>query len=220
MGEGKTYAILLRKTSLANDDMVLEFFTAEWGRVSIFAKKFARSKKRREVDFFRLLELGIFQGRNSKSLKTATTVSLFHGFEQSFAATEKGFEWLEKLRKNLPEEKPMPNLFQQVIKMFGHFEEQYEQKLDAFFQTKLLASSGVFPHFDQIRSDVFFDLDTSHLSETETSESLKIQNLSRQILEFLRRSTFEEFWAKKEKLPEENFEEIEMVIKNLEQQYH
>ena len=217
MGEKKTHAILLRKTLLANDDAVLEFFTAEWGRVSIFVKKFAQSKKRAEIDFFRLLELEIFEGRSSKSLRNATTISLFSGFEESFALAEMGFLWLKALQRNLPEEKPIPQFFGQTVKFFKHFSNQEKRKLDASFRTKLLVFSGVFPHFDQIRSNVFFDPQTSQISKTETPHAIKISNLSRQIIEFLRQSTFEEFWDKKEKLSEKNFGEVEILLAALEQ---
>ncbi|NJP03721.1 hypothetical protein HC823_00325 [Candidatus Gracilibacteria bacterium] len=38
---------------MPNDDAALEFFTSEWGRITIFCRKFANSKKRRaEIDFF------------------------------------------------------------------------------------------------------------------------------------------------------------------------
>ena len=205
MGEQKTHAILLRKTLLANDDAVLEFFTAEWGRVSIFIKKFARSKKRAEIDYFRLLELEIFEGRSSKSLRNATTISLFSGFEESFALTEIGFSWLKALQKNLPEEKPIPQFFVQTVKIFKYFSSQEARKLDAFFRTKFLIFSGVFPHFDQIRSDVFFDPQTSQISKIKTPCAIKISNLLRQILKFLRRTTFEESLDKIEKLPEKKF---------------
>ncbi len=215
--EKKTLALLLKKTLMANDDAALEFFTSEFGRVSIFVKKLAKSKtKNPEIDFFRLLELVIFEGRNSKSLKEVSTVSFFQPFEQSYRATEKGFAWLEKCSKVLPEEKPLPAFFAETIKFMEGINPEFLDKYDAFFRMKVLDFSGVVPRFDQIQGDVFFDPQHSTFYRTPKHSRRKITNLSRQILEFLRRSDFADFQAKKDKLPDENFEEVLGIIAEIE----
>ncbi|MBT3349130.1 hypothetical protein HN954_01055 [bacterium] len=144
MGEQKTLAILLRRTLLASDDAALEFFTPEWGKITIFVKKFSRSKKRADLDFFRLLELEIFQGRNSKTLRNVNTQALFHGFSKSFAASEFGFFSLSRIAKNF-EESPQPEIFSEIIKLFSAFEPSQLEIFDLFFRGKMLVWSGTFP---------------------------------------------------------------------------
>ena len=121
MGEIKTYGILLKKTLLANDDAFLEFFTEEFGKISLSVRKFGNSKKRKaEIDFFRLLEISIFEGRTNKSLKSANTTQIFHAFEKNLPTNQIGFSWIEVLGKVLPPEKPTQILFKTVTTLFSH----------------------------------------------------------------------------------------------------
>ncbi len=202
---------------MANDDAALEFFTSEFGRVSIFVKKLAKSKtKNPEIDFFRLLELVTFEGRSSKSLNEVSTVSFFQPFEQSYEATQKGFQWLEKLSKILPEEKPLPDFFAEIVKFLEGIDPESLDKYDAFFRMKVLDFSGVVPRFDQIQSDVYFNAENCTFHRKPKYNLKKITNLSRQILEFLRRSDFAAFQEKRNKLPDENFEEVIGIIAEIE----
>jgi len=215
MGEKKTLAILLKKTLLPNDDAVLEFLTMEMGKITVFARKFAKSKKRNEIDFFRVIELGIFQGRNSKSLKTANTFSLFHNFSQDFASSQIGFEWLEILHQILPEEEINTNLFKMIIDLFSHYSPNEKDKWNAYFQIQMLDFAGFWPKFDAIRTDVYFNPFSSSISREFSAESIAITNLERQTLEFLRRADLAEFKEKQSKLPE-NLAKIFEIIKAVE----
>lgn len=213
MRDTKTHGILLRKVFLANDDAILEFFTNSFGKMSFFVPKFARSKKKVcEVDFFRLIELEIFKGRNSNRIKNVKAISFFHGFDSTYSMNQKGFFWLELLGKILAKEKVVPEFFSETVNFLGHLEASNQQKMEAFFWVKIFVKLGVFPRFDQIQSAVYFNPEKALFSSEKKINTLKISNLSRQILEFLRRSTFEEFFEKKEKLASENFSEIEMVL--------
>lgn len=170
-GEFKTYGILLKKTLLANDDGILEFFTSDFGRMSIFIKKLAKSpKKLQEIDFFRLLELIIFEGRNSKTLRTINTISLFHTFEKNYRLNEIGFQWLEKLHYILPEDKPCNMFFKGMIKLFSHVEETNIEALDMFFYAKCLAFSGLYPSNLKTSPTITQPI-------TKTLESLRIYHL-------------------------------------------
>lgn len=215
MGEKKTLAILLKKTLLSNDDGILEFLTMEMGKITVFARKFAKSKKRNEIDFFRVIELGIFQGRNSKSLRTANTFSLFHNFSRDFTSTQIGFEWLDILRKILPEEEIDTKLFKVIIDLFSHYSTEDKAKWNAYFQVKMLNFAGFWPKFDQIRTDIYFDPHTKLISQDFFADSIEISNIERQTLEFLRRADLAEFSAKKNKLPEK-FAKIFEVIDAIE----
>lgn len=211
MGEKKTLAILLKKTLLPNDDGILEFLTIEMGKITVFAKKFAKSKKRNEIDFFRVIELGIFQGRNSKSLKSAQTISLFHNFSRDFKSSQIGFAWLDILRNILPEEEVNHDLFKVIIDIFSNYSPVDRDKWNAYFQIQILNFAGFWPKFDQLRTDIYFDPLTKVISRDFMADSIEILNLERQTLEFLRRADLAEFSAKNGKLPD-NFAKIFEVI--------
>ena len=214
--EKTIHAILLKKTFLANDDAILEFFTPE-GRISVFARSFQKSKKRSaEIDFFRLLEIDTFQGRKTKSLRSSSTVSVFHGFGESYKATEIGFSWLEKIAKVFHDETPLAEVFNKIVKIFTHFNTNNIGKFDAFFRIKVLVYSGVFKRFDLLQGDVYFDPIHFTFFADKKSGTLKITNLSRQIIEFLRRSDFYEFNEKMDKLLDKNFGEIALVLSEIE----
>jgi DNA repair protein RecO len=218
MGEIKTLAILLHQTLLPNDDAALEFFTVEWGRITLFCRKFANSKKRRtEIDFFRLLELEVFQGRNQKSLKGATVVSLFHSFGENYKSSQIGFRWIARLREVLPESQPNQPFFQQVAETFGHFESTEAETWDLFFRIKILIKDGIFPHFDETRSDIFFDPASGKIFEEKQMGCIFIENLTRQLLEFFRRTTVAECSIKTNKLPKDRLHVVQEIVSAMEQ---
>ncbi len=217
MKENKTHAILLKQTFLANDDAVLDFFTPE-GKITLFVRKFQNSKKRRaQIDFFRLLEIEFFEGRNSKSLRSVSVQSVFNSFsENGFKVMETGFYWLEKLNKVISHEESSPESFQEIIRIFTHFDAGNSKKFDAFFRLKILDYSGVLQRFDQERGDVFFDARSFRFYKSEKEGSVFLCNLSRQIIEFMRRSDFYAFSEKINELPMEHFEEINLAIQKIE----
>ncbi len=223
MSQKTTYGILLKKTIMANDDGVLDFFTADFGHITCFVPKLARSKKKAgELDFFRLLELEIFQGRNSKRLTSVFTNSIFHGFEMSYSSTEIGFEWLTILKKILPEDKPELHFFNNIIKILGNYELTKTKDIDiknnfliSFFWVKVFCFMGIFPRFDQIQNNVWIDLEVFHFFSTKETNSLFVDNSSRQVLEFLRRSNFDEFWEKRMNLPSNSVSIVEKILKEI-----
>lgn len=219
-----THGILLKKTFMANDDGVLDFFTSDFGRITCFVPKLARSKKKAaELDFFRLLELGIFEGRNSKRLQSVSTESMFHGFETSYKASEVGFSWLMTLGKILPEGKVDHDFFALFINILGHYEHEMEY-LESFGWAKIFAFMGILPRFDLVRGDAVFnvmhgyfysaeDVDCAKLSEYE----IAVNNESRQVLEFLRRSDFEAFMEKRKNLPNNSLEAVQLLLDKIKQ---
>ncbi len=217
MGDQKTLAILLRRTLLANDDAILEFLTSEWGRVIVFAKKFARSKKRAEVDFFRLLEVQIFQGRNSKNLKNVVTTTLFPGLEDSYQANQVGWKWIKQLTRVLPEEHPDEKNFTEVIEWFAGFDSSYTEWYDVAFRIRLLQHMGDCPRFDSLRGDCWFDPFSKTFSSEKHSDWILLPNVTRQVCEFLRRSSPEKFLKHFKKLPQDSIPTVQLVVAGLEE---
>ena len=216
MSEEKTLALLLRKTMLANDDALLEFLTDKWGSVVIFTPKLAKSKKKLDLDFFRLLDLDIFQGRQSKKLKSVTTHTLFQGFSQSYEGSQIGFGWLDLLKKHFPEEKPLPSgLFQQINEVFLHYTDDLALLLDVFLRLKLLDASGLIPRFDQVRGDAHFDPHKGQFFDQATDQSIFLPNLTRQMLEFLRRSDLQTVLSKQSNLPLDDLPQIQSLLEQV-----
>ena len=213
MGELLTNGFLLKRTLLANDDAFLEFFTEKFGKVSMSVKKFGNSKKRKaEIDFFRMLEISIFEGRSSKSLKSANTTKVFHGFEKNFEINKMGFMWIELLGKVLPPEKPTPVLFQTISTLCENVNAEEYEVLDLFFHVVILDFLGLMARFDQIQDDVFFDPQSFEFSKKRTPNAVALSNSARQVIEFLRRSDCKTFLEKKDKLPKEVFEEVHHTL--------
>lgn len=218
MRSTNTKGILLKKTLLANDDGLLEFFTKEYGKVVLSVKKFSNSKKRAaEIDFFRLLDLTIFEGRNSKSLKTVTTTKVFNCFSTNLKTSERGFMWLEKLRQILPEERTSSILFETVESIFKETTPEFIIPFDLFFRSVILNSLGLLTRFDQERGAVWFNVQNFEFFLQETLGTIKISNTARQLLEFLRRANFAEFMDKKDNLPQEYFAEVDRVLNDIEE---
>jgi DNA repair protein RecO len=217
MGNQKTLAILLGQTSLANDDVILEFFTSKWGRISVFAKKFSRSKKRAEIDFFRLIEIEIFQGRNSKSLRSATTETLFSEFEFSLETNTIGWNWIKRLRDTMPEERPEEAFFSEVLTWFGIFEKENAQSYDSAFRIRLLQHTGDCPRFDTVRDACWFDPFSKKFSIEKQTNWIYISNTARQICEFCRRSEPTLFEEKIKNIPFEEMFSVQLVISGIEE---
>ncbi len=219
-----THGILLQKTFMANDDGVLDFFTSDFGKITCFVPKLARSKKKAaELDFFRLLELSIFQGRNSKRLQSVSTESVFHGFEKSYKASIQGFEWLMILGKVLPEEKVDYDFFALWVNILGHYHPQIIY-FEAFVLMKIFSFMGISPRFDLVRGDIVFNLRQGHFFQTKdinggelSDYEIMIDNQSRQVLEFLRRSNFETFMEKQKNLPVDSSELVQSVLEKMKQ---
>ena len=213
MGEIRTDGLLLKKTLIANDDAFLEFFTEKFGKVSVSVKKFGNSKKRKaEIDFFRLLELSIFEGRNSKSLKSANTTKVFHAFEGNFEINKIGFSWIEILGKVLPPEKPTPILFQTITTLCTHITKEECEVFDLFFRIVVLDFLGLLTRFDLIQGDVFFDPQNFQFSQNKTPNAIALSNSARQVIEFLRRSDCKTFLEKKDNLPKDVFDEVRYTL--------
>lgn len=219
MGERRTLAVLLRRTLLANDDAVLEFLTPGNGRISVFAKKFARSKKRAEIDFFRLLELELFVGRNSRSLRGATTMGLWPGFEADLKCNEIGWAWLRRLQ-DLPEEKADEQVFREVMTLGSGFDPVHAEWFDLLLRMRLLQHGGQCPRFDEVRGEVWFDPQSGQFSTDARTGWLHLSNEERQVCEFLRRTDPGQLGERCDQLPMGACTRVAEVVSGLEENIH
>jgi len=214
-----TLALLLKQTPLANDDMVLDFFTREHGRVSVFARKFARSqKKRQQLDFFRIVEIVFAENRSgNKSLQKVETQTVFHNFSHNFTTLEKGFHLLEQTRTFLAEEKTDTVFFDQFVTMLKNFSEENQILWRVFFWTQLLNFAGILPHFEDYESDVYLDTESHTLSEKNFKgwNVIHIKHTDRKILTFVRENSFEELLKHKGGIPVKNLERIEQLLEKI-----
>ncbi|MCF7918111.1 DNA repair protein RecO [Candidatus Gracilibacteria bacterium] len=200
MGEIKTLGILLHKTILGNDDGLLEFFTPEFGKITVSVKAFGRSAKRtREIDFFRLMELVIFQGRGSKSLRGVTTIKMFHGFNTNLELNQKGFQWLQTLRHITSEDKPTQRFFEFICKFLDEARNGDCPICDCYLRLKIIQWLGLLP-----------DLDSELCKREKISESTV------KILEFLSQSDIAGVFAKLPHIPATSLREIEEFLEKRE----
>ncbi len=212
MGKEKSLALLLKKTPFANDDTLLEFFTEKWGRISVFAKQFARSKKRSELDFFRLLEIEVFQGRQSKSLQSVQTLQLFPFFESNLRVNEIGWKWISLLITILPSEQEDSDLFKEIFLWFSLLNSASAEWANMAFYFRMLQLAGDCPRFDTLRESCFFDPYNKTLVCQKDSQCIFLSNEARQVCEFLRRSTPDIFYEKFEKIPQNALLEVQSII--------
>ena len=216
MQDLKTYGLLLKKTLLANDDAVLDFFTGQEGRVSCFVARFARSKKKaQEVDFFRLLELELTKKRTSCKLKGVTTLHYFPQFDKSYRVNQGGFEILSTLISNTVADKSDPVFFKNVVQILGHLKPDNLAILRGFFEIKLFDYQGILPRFDTLRGDVYLDLFQFVFSSKNRPNAVFIPQLERQVIELMRRSDFETFQAKLPNLDPEVLGRVVAIIQKM-----
>ena len=82
---------------------------------------------------------------------------MFHAFSQEFNLINKGFLFLERLQKILPEEKPLEDFFVLVCRIFETLEKENEQIFMIYLRMQTLIFSGLMPRFDLVREDTHFE---------------------------------------------------------------
>ena len=213
------HALLLNKIILANDDGMLEFFTAEEGTITVFVPKLGRSKKKKiELDYFRVLLLELTQGRGSYRLKSVSTISYFNGIANNYDLYEQACDWLMILRK-IDFYGDCNDLFLELVKFFGSLNLLDFQKIklfDAFFRMKILDYLGVISRFDILQTSVYFDVSHFKFYANYRENLVFIKNKDRQVLEFLRRANFNLFKEKLTNLPVDSLVSINVILEKLE----
>jgi len=218
MREKTTVGILIGKTPLANDDMALEFFTKDFGRITVFARKFANSQKRaREVDYFRLIELEVFEKKESFTLRKAKTLRSANSFGMSYEMMEIGGEWMKLIRTMYFEEEQSV-FFDFCTQILFECKKDEIELWDVCFRVKRLQEMGIWPHLDVLRTDVYFD-DNGQIFERKATGRGILKNESRQVLEFMRRMSFEVICEKIQNLPKDDISNMMRFIRGVEQIY-
>lgn len=216
----KTTGILLKKTWLANDDAVLDIFTAKLGRVAVFAGKLARSKKRQlELDFFRLLEIDLEEGKSSYRLRSVSTQLWFGRLSSEYTLSKNAFQVFENLRAILPEEKALPEFFSLSCTVLSAATAQTGSLWLAFWEVKALEASGVCPRFDSVRGDMWWEFESFECFDTEIVNGVYVPHDVRQLLEFLRRTPLTNFAEKVETLPKALGEAALSILQKM-SEYH
>ncbi len=214
----KTQGILLKETPLANDDVILEIFTLDLGRVSVFVSKLQRSKKKRsEIDFFRLMALEIEAKNHSYKLKNVHTKKVFHVFGQNYELINQGFSFLQRLQKVLPEAKPLESFFILVCHVFETLNLENKEVYWAYLRIQLLIFSGIMPRFDIVRESTFFDPSHMAFTSQENENFCHLTNESRQVIEFLRRLQFSELFFEYKKVLDKDFSEVNSLLQRVEE---
>lgn len=142
-----THALLLRKVLLANDDAILDLFTAEGGRRSVFVKGLGKSKKKAiELDYLRLLDVTMAEGRSKKlSLRSVRAEYIFQGFGGSLTLLKQGFYWLERLRDCIAEDYHAGDMFEEVCRIFARVTPETIAPWDVCLRLKILRHQGLLP---------------------------------------------------------------------------
>ena len=209
-----THGYLLSITPLTSNDAMLTFYTQKHGKVSCFSKGFQNSRKKKlEIDYFRLLEIDLFQGRNNFQLRSVRTIAVFHEFSKNYKTHQWGFQLLQKIQKISPELHADPDFWKIMSDILAHYEEKHEQVYTAYLFSQLLLYLGLLPRFDLIRSDVFICSLSGRTSLQKIKNSdIFISNTSRQVLEFFRRTSPGVLQQKIQNIPESNTQEVLHIL--------
>ncbi len=202
---------------LANDDVLLVFFTKDLGTVSVFASKLARSKKKiLEVDFFRLIELELRSQKEHFKLGSCRTLRVFAAFGNNFKTMESGFEVLEKVHTFFAEQKCDTVFFELLIQGLSVAE---IEEVFCFLRVKCLVYGGFLPRFDVLRGDVYLNPETLDFSVEAHPHYIFIENHHRQILEWVRRVHLPEFLEKMDKFNKSDWFAIDNYLKTIEKHH-
>jgi recombinational DNA repair protein (RecF pathway) len=144
---------------------------------------------------------------------------IFRGWESHYELSELGFSWCAKLRRFCPEDKNIEPFFKHFIETFHQLEKSNKFLLDVFFQMKCYQFLGVCPRFDQYQSTVFFQPSDFSMWAQSTPGALRLENLTRQILEFIRRHDLSTVLEKESQFPEENLRQAKNLLAEVEK-YH
>jgi len=150
-----TPAILLRRTSYGDYDLIVTFLTLEKGKLTVIAKNAKKSRKRFAgvLELFSLLHLVCTapRGRGMPVLQEATIEDPFSDIRGNIMKTAYASYWSELITLWLEEEKTQARIYHLLRYCLsaldaGHFDEKV---LSIIFQIRFLTISGLSPNFSR-----------------------------------------------------------------------
>lgn len=143
---------MLRRTDYGDYDLILTFFTLNFGKISLIAKSAKKSKKRFAgiLELFSVLQVvaGSSRGKGLPVLQEATLIHPFSRIRADFRKTAYASYWAELINAWLEENEKQPllfHLFQQVLAELDSGKTP-EDVLTIIFQMRFLRLSGHRPN--------------------------------------------------------------------------
>ena len=206
---------LLQEVRLANDDSLLIFFTAEFGKIKVFASKLQRSKKKRaEIDYFRRLELGLWKPKEHFKLKSVCALQDYAPRLEPYARVAASFEGLKQVNHFCPEETVLTEI-EQLMEEWWHLNHWDLALAEVYFYTKLLWHSGILPRFDDVRSAVWVDPIRLEFFTTGNESRFELTNKQRQMLEWVRRGSATEISVKCDDFEVEDWQVLRSLLQEI-----
>jgi DNA repair protein RecO (recombination protein O) len=150
-----TPAILLRRSSYGDYDLIVTFLTLQKGKLTVIAKNAKKSRKRFSgvLELFSLLHLVCTgpRGRGMPVLQEATIEHPFSNIRGNIMKTAYASYWVELITLWLEEKKTQTRIYhllQYCLSALdaGHFD---EKNLSIIFQIRFLTISGLSPNFSR-----------------------------------------------------------------------
>ena len=149
MSDVITTGIVISSMPIGEYDRRLEILTAQFGRISVFARG-ARRPSSDLVSVSRVFAAGtfeLFQGKNSYSLKSAKIMDYFEDLTSDIELTYYGFYFLELCRyfsRENVESGQMLNLVYLSLKALGH-DRICPRLIRSIYELKMLKVNGLCP---------------------------------------------------------------------------
>ena len=147
-----TSAIMLRRTDFGDYDLIITFFTLDFGKISLIAKSAKKSTKRFAgiLELFSVLQVvaGSGRGRGLPVLQEATLVHPFSRIRADFKKMAYASYWAELINAWLEENEKQPRLFYLFQYALGELDrgDTAEDVLTIIFQMRFLRLSGQRPN--------------------------------------------------------------------------
>ncbi len=148
-------AILIRRIDYGDNDLILTFFTRDFGKTSAIAKSAKKSVKRFRgvLELFSLLSIvtGAHRGKRLPILKEAVLKEPFAGIRGDLIKTGYASYWVELIAKWMEEGVKQEALFELLRGGLDRLDRggMSEAVLSMLFQMRFLKISGLSPNFER-----------------------------------------------------------------------
>ena len=145
--------IVLRQINTSYNRRMIQLFTKKYGKISAgtgLGEK-GRSKGALALRPFTWGRYELFKNRDSYNINSAEVIRSFYGIGEDVEKYMQGAYVLEFTGRALPEELPVPALFDNLVEFFQILEHREKGigTLVLAYQTKLLHLSGTMPQLDR-----------------------------------------------------------------------